>query len=128
LDRENVSGEAKPGIARLHPAQIRVHDRNKAVDAYVNTLGFETWIDDPVDKEGHRWFEVARQGSETVVILSHGFCSRNPEKVGGCRRLIFRVDDMAGTVEALKDEPEGVPYRTRVGAGSVRKRLWDVQG
>lgn len=57
------------------------------------------------------------KGSETAIVLSHGFGSWSPEKVGGWCRLIFGVDDMAGTVAALKaegvafeGEPEGFPY------------------
>src|SRR3712207_9080938 len=105
------------GITRLYTADIYVHDLDKAVDFYVNKLGFEKRADEPVDEEGHRWVEVAPNGSETALILSHGFGSWSPEKVGGWCRLIFRVEDMAGPVEALKaegvavkGEPEAVPY------------------
>lgn len=50
-------------------------------------------------------------------MLAHGFGSWGPEKVGGWSRKIFAVEDMAGTVEALKakgvrfeGEPEEAPY------------------
>ncbi len=106
-------------VTRLYSADIYVHDLDTAVDFYVGKLGFEKRVDEPVDEEGHRWVEVAPKGSETAVILSHGFGSWAPEKVGGYCRLIFGVDDMAGTVEALKangvefeDEPEEFPYGT----------------
>ena len=101
------------GITRLYTADIYVHDLDKAVDFYVNKLGFEKRADEPVDEEGHRWVEVAPNGSETALVLSHGFGSWSPEKVGGWCRLIFRVEDMAGTVEALK--AEGVAPTRRSG-------------
>src|ERR687896_1718515 len=85
------------GITGLYTADIYVHDLDKAVDFYVNKLGFEKRADEPVDEEGHRWVEVAPNGSETALVLSHGFGSWSPEKVGGWCRLIFRVEDMAGT-------------------------------
>ena len=104
-------------ITRLYSADIYVNDLNRAVDFYVDKLGFEKRVDEPVDEEGHRWVEVAPKGSETALILSHGFGSWSPEKVGGWSRKIFAVDDMADTVEALEaegvafeDEPEEFPY------------------
>lgn len=90
------------GITRLYSADIYVHDLDQAVDFYFNKLGFEKRADEPVDEEGHRWLEVAPKGSQTALILSHGFGSWSPEKVGGWSRQIFAVDDMAGTFEALK--------------------------
>jgi lactoylglutathione lyase len=106
-------------ITRLYSADIYVHDLDRAVDFYVDKLGFQKRADEPVDEEGHRWVEVAPEGSESAIILSHGFGSWSPEKVGGWSRKIFAVDDMAGTVEALKaegvefeGEPEEFPYGT----------------
>ncbi|MGH3146240.1 MAG: VOC family protein, partial [Rubrobacter sp.] len=81
--------------------------------------GFEKRADESVDEEGHRWVEVAPGGSETAIILAHGFGSWAPEKVGGWSRKIFAVEDMASTVEALKasgvafeQEPEESPFGT----------------
>ena len=105
------------GITRLYSADMYVHDLDRAIDFYVGKLGFEKRADEPVDEEGHRWVEVAPKGSETAIVLAHGFGSWGPEKVGGWSRKIFAVDDMAGTAEALKargvafeDEPEESPY------------------
>ena len=105
------------GITRLYSADMYVHDLDKAVDFYVGRLGFEKRVDEPVDGEGHRWVEVAPEGSETVLVLAHGFGTWGPEKVGGWSRKIFAVDDMAATVRDLKargvefeQEPEEFPY------------------
>jgi lactoylglutathione lyase len=107
------------GITRLYSADMYVHDLDGAVDFYVGKLGFEKRADEPVDEEGHRWVEVAPEGSETVLILAHGFGSWSPDKVGGWSRKIFAVEDMAGTFEALRSrgvefegEPEESPYGT----------------
>ena len=105
------------GITRLYSADMYVHDLDGAIDFYVGKLGFEKRADEPVDEEGHRWVEVAPEGSETAIVLAHGFGSWSPEKVGGWSRKIFAVEDMAGTVEGLKakgvafeDESEESPY------------------
>lgn len=63
------------GITRLYSADMYVHDLDRAVDFYVGKLGFEKRADEPVDEEGHRWVEVAPEGSETAIILAHGFGS-----------------------------------------------------
>lgn len=104
-------------ITKLYSADIYVHDLDRAVDFYVNKLGFEKRTDEPVDDEGHRWVEVVPKGSDTALILSHGFGFWSPEKVGGFSRLIFSVGDMASTFGALKakgvtfeGEPEEFPY------------------
>ena len=104
-------------IIRLYSADMYVHDLDRAVDFYVGKLGFEKRADEPVDDEGHRWVEVAPEGSETAIVLAHGFGSWSPEKIGGWSRKIFSVDDMAGTVETLKakgvefeQESEESPY------------------
>jgi hypothetical protein len=90
------------GIIKLYSADMYVHDLGRAIDFYVGKLGFEKRADEPVDGEGHRWVEVAPEGSETAIILAHGFGSWGPDKVGGWSRKIFAVEDMAGTVEALR--------------------------
>ena len=106
-------------IAKPYSADIYVHDLDKAIDFYVDKLGFEKRVDEPMDEEGHRWVAVAPEGSETAIILSHDFGYWNAEKVGGFCRLIFAVNDMTGTVEALKakdvefdSEPEEFPWGT----------------
>ncbi len=127
------------GITKLYSADVYVHDLDRAVDFYVDKLGFEKRADEPVDEEGHRWVEVGPEGSETAIILAHGFGSWSPEKVGGWSRKIFSVDDMAVTVEALKvkgvafeSEPEEFPYgayaQVRDPDGNVFGLLQETRG
>ena len=105
------------GISKLYSADVFVSDLDKAIDFYVNKLGFEKRVDAPFDEEGHRWVEVVPRGSDTPLILAHGFGHWSPEKVGGFSRLIFSVDDMASTFGILKakgvtfeGEPDEFPY------------------
>jgi len=105
------------GITKLYSADIFVSDVDKAIDFYVDKLGFEKRTDEPFDEQGHRWVEVVPEGSDTVLILVHGFGGWSPEKVGGQSGLMFSVDDMASTYETLKargvtfkSEPYTTPY------------------
>ena len=105
------------GITKLYSADIFVSDVDRAIDFYVNTLGFEKRLDEPMDDEGHRWVEVAPRGSDVSLVLAHGFGHWTPERVGGYTGLILSVDSMASTHEALKaagvtfvGEPDPSPY------------------
>ena len=127
------------GITRLYTADIYVHDLDKAVDFYVDKLGFEKRADEPVDEEGHRWVEVAPEWfwdrARPVARL---------RLLGPRRRSRLVSPDLprgghAGTVEALKAEgsrceggPEESPYgtyaRVRDRDGSVFGLLQEARG
>lgn len=105
------------GITKLYSADVFVSDVDRAIDFYVNTLGFEKRTDEPMDDAGHRWVEVAPPGADVPLVLAHGFGHWTPERVGGYVGLILSVDDMASTYENLKaqgvtfaSEPEGSPW------------------
>jgi lactoylglutathione lyase len=117
VKKELLGKRLTMSITKLYSADMYVHDLDTAIDFYVGKLGFEKRTDESVDEEGHRWVEVAPEGSETAIVLAHGFGSWSPEKVGGWSRKIFAVEDMADTVESLKGkgvefegEPEESPY------------------
>lgn len=90
------------GITRIYSADVFVSDIDRAIDFYVGTLGFETRTDEPMDDKGNRWVEVVPPGTDTPLILAHGFGHWSPDKVGVYAGLILNVDDMAGTAETLK--------------------------
>lgn len=107
------------GISGLYSADVFVSDIERAVNFYVNTLGFEKRTDEPMDAAGHRWIEVVPPGSDVPLILAHGFGHWRPDKFGVYTGLILKVDEMARTVEALKSkgvrftsEPEPSPWGT----------------
>ncbi len=89
-------------ITKLYSADVFVSDLERAIEFYVNTLGFEKRTDEPVDDQGHRWVEVVPQGSDVPLILVHGFGLWSPERVGSYTGLMFSVEDMASTYETLK--------------------------
>jgi catechol 2,3-dioxygenase-like lactoylglutathione lyase family enzyme len=46
-----------------------VKDQDRALDFYVNTLGFEKRRDLPYEQGGFRWIEVSIPGTHTILIF-----------------------------------------------------------
>lgn len=59
-------------ITDVRTVGVPVADQHRALDFYVDTLGFETRLDAPLG-EDQRWIEVAPAGAETTIalVLSH---------------------------------------------------------
>ena len=114
---KNFGGGLAMGVTKLYSADVFVNDVDRAIDFFVDTLGFEKRFDEPFGTEGHRWVEVAPAGSDVSLVLARGFGHWTPERVGGYVGLILSVDDMASTYKSLKaqgvvfgGEPEGSPW------------------
>jgi catechol 2,3-dioxygenase-like lactoylglutathione lyase family enzyme len=93
---------------------IQVSDQDRALDFYVNKLGFEKINDEPMG-EGARWIVVAPPGSRTGLILSKRIAAQHSggfnslaqgesaaEAVGGFTSYVFYTDDMEGAYKTLK--------------------------
>ena len=59
-------------ITRAGTVGVYVRDQARALDFYVNKLGFEKRLDEPMGPEA-RWIEVAQTGAGPAW-----FCSRHP--------------------------------------------------
>ena len=59
-------------ITDVRTVGVPVADQHRALEFYVDTLGFETRLDVPLG-EGQRWIEVAPPGAATTIalVLSH---------------------------------------------------------
>ena len=55
-------------IARAGTVGVYVSDQARALNFYVNKLGFEKRLDEPMKPEA-RWIEVAQTGAETRLAL-----------------------------------------------------------
>jgi lactoylglutathione lyase len=76
-------------ITELSVAGIPTTDQDRALDFYVNTLGFEKRFEAPFG-DGLRWIEVAPKGATTTVAL----CPTPPgQPVGVDTGLRFTVTD-----------------------------------
>ena len=85
-------------ITKARAINIYVKDQERAVDFYVNKLGFEKLRDEPNGPDA-RWIEVAPPGAESVMILytPPGLESR----IGGFSNIVFDCDDMDATYEQM---------------------------
>jgi lactoylglutathione lyase len=56
-------------ITDIRTVGVPVSDQDRALAFYVDTLGFETRLDMPVEQFGARWIEVAPPGAATTIAL-----------------------------------------------------------
>lgn len=104
-------------IASIHSATLCVSDQDKALDFYVDKLGFRKLSDDPYG-EGSRWIVVAPPGKETGLALSTpGDLGLGPEAAGAYSGITLLADDLAATYEHLREKgveftgpPERMPW------------------
>ena len=61
--------QSKLSLTRVGRVCVTVADTDRAIDFYVDTLGFEKTVDTPMG-EGMRWVEVALPGTETTIALA----------------------------------------------------------
>ena len=60
---------SKLNLAQVGRVCVTVADTDRAIDFYVNTLGFEKVVDVPMG-EAMRWVEVALPGTVTTIALA----------------------------------------------------------
>jgi catechol 2,3-dioxygenase-like lactoylglutathione lyase family enzyme len=92
-------------ITNISITSVYVSDQDKAVDFYVNKLGFEKARDDKFDYgDGSdlRWIEVVPPGAETRIVLVKGFADWSEDKLGKNTGLAFNTTDTYATCEELK--------------------------
>ena len=58
----------KTRISKVGTVVIPVSDQERAIEFYVDTLGFEKRADVPFG-EGYRWVEVGPSGGETTIAI-----------------------------------------------------------
>ena len=78
---------------------VGVSDQDKALDFYVNTLGFEK-IDDQPMSETERWLEVAPPGAQTHLML--GLRGQSGGDKTGFTGYVLHTDNIEETCETLK--------------------------
>src|SRR6266705_6315126 len=60
---------SKLNLSQVGRVCVTVADTDRAIDFYVNTLGFEKTVDVPMGDAG-RWVEVALPGAVTTIALA----------------------------------------------------------
>jgi catechol 2,3-dioxygenase-like lactoylglutathione lyase family enzyme len=68
LLKEEVVSKTATRLSKIGIVVIPVTDQDRAIEFYVDTLGFETRADVPFGN-GYRWVEVAPPGAETTIAI-----------------------------------------------------------
>ena len=90
-------------IKYIHSATVCVSDQDRALDFYVNKLGWEQRADAPYGN-GSRWIEVAPPGAQTAVALSRPEdLGLSPEAVGMYTGVSLIAEDLNATYEELRE-------------------------
>ncbi|HYW11937.1 MAG TPA: VOC family protein [Longimicrobium sp.] len=111
-------------ITYIHSATILVSDQERALDFYVNTLGWEKRIDQ-VMGDGYRFLTVGPVGGQAELALGPVHILGGTPGVGinagrgmeGASGISFAVEDVAGTYQTLTERgvqfsgpPEEMPW------------------
>src|SRR5438067_12112752 len=113
INKEEVSMFTKIGTI-----SVGVSDQDKALDFYVNKLGFEK-IDDQPMSETERWLEVAPAGAQTHLML--GLRGQSGGDKTGFTGYVLHTDNNEETCGTLK--ARGVSFSQELSA--VPRGKWE---
>jgi catechol 2,3-dioxygenase-like lactoylglutathione lyase family enzyme len=93
-----IHGGIRLSIAHMHSASVGVDDQDKALDFYLNTLGWEKILDAEFG-EGMRFLTVAPPGGQASLVLA----SRDwgPEE-SGATGISFVTHDIDAAYAAMR--------------------------
>ncbi len=87
---------------RVSLGMVTVSDQDKALDFYVNTLGFKK-AGDTAFGPGMRWIEVTPPGGEVSLVLwAPTKYDPTPLTPGETRNILMDTDDLDATLSALQ--------------------------
>ena len=81
--------ETRTHISQVGTVMVPVSDQDRALEFYVDKLGFEKRVDTPYG-EGERWVEVAPAGAATTIALVP---PREGDPTGIETRVALATDD-----------------------------------
>jgi catechol 2,3-dioxygenase-like lactoylglutathione lyase family enzyme len=91
--------ETKLNIHTVGRVCVTIADTERAIDFYVDTLGFQKVVDVPMG-EGMRWVEVALPGTKTTIALAPP--PPGQEAAGGQTGICLDTSDVDADHAALK--------------------------
>jgi catechol 2,3-dioxygenase-like lactoylglutathione lyase family enzyme len=100
---------------------VTVADTDRAIDFYVNTLGFEKIVDVPMGPD-MRWVEVSLPGTETTIALAPPPQGR--EAGGDQTGICLDTTDVAADHAALKAAGADVDDEISRMGGPVPPMFW----
>jgi len=90
---------SKLNLSQVGRVCVTVSDTDRAIDFYVDKLGFEKVVDTPMG-EGMRWVEVAIHGTPTTIALAPP--PQGTEAGGAQTGIILDTTDVDADHAALK--------------------------
>ena len=103
-------------IKNIDFVSIPFKDQKRAVDFYVNKLGFSVSTDQEFN-EKQRWIELKIGSSQTRLVLFTP--DGHEDRVGGFAPMTFACDDVQQTYDELRER--GVEFMT-----PPRKEKWGM--
>ena len=90
-------------ISYVQIVTVWVSDQERALDFYVNRLGFEKRSDEQFGP-GMRWLEAAPPGGQTSITLASGFGGEDwATRIGVDTGIVFDTPDIDATYETLRE-------------------------
>jgi catechol 2,3-dioxygenase-like lactoylglutathione lyase family enzyme len=112
---------SKLNLKQVGRVCVTVADTDRAIDFYVNTLGFEKVVDVPMGDAG-RWVEVALPGAATTIALAP---PPNGTPAGGSQTgICLDTTDVDGDHAALKSAGADVDAEVSRWGGPVPPMFW----
>jgi catechol 2,3-dioxygenase-like lactoylglutathione lyase family enzyme len=88
-------------ISYIHSTTVLVSDQDKALDFYVNTLGWEKAMDTSFGDGGMRWLTVVPPGAQTQLVLGDPAWYGDVIKPGQWSGISVVCPDIDATYETL---------------------------
>src|SRR6476661_3360880 len=108
-------------LTRVGRVCVTVSDTDRAIDFYVDTLGFEKVVDVPMGP-GMRWVEVALPGTKTTIALAPP--PPGQEAGGGQTGICLDTSDVDADHTALKAAGVDVDDDVTRWEGPVPPMFW----
>ncbi len=112
---------SKLNLRQVGRVCVTVADSDRAIDFYVDTLGFEKVVDIPMG-EDMRWVEVALPGTATTIALAPP--PQGQEAGGGQTGICLDTSNVEADHAALKAAGVDVDEEISVYGGPVPPMFW----
>ena len=112
---------SKLNLSQVGRVCVTVADTDRAIDFYVDTLGFEKVVDTPMGPD-MRWVEVAINGTKTTIALAP---PPEGQEAGDAQTgIILDTTDVDATHAALKEAGVDVDDEVTRYGGAVPPMFW----
>src|SRR4051794_30675164 len=112
---------SKLNVTQVGRVCVTVADTDRAIDFYVETLGFEKVVDEPMG-EGMRWVEVSVAGAPTTIALAPP--PQGQEAGGSQTGICLDTSDVDADHAALKSAGVDVDDEVSRFGGPVPPMFW----